>query len=63
MRGRRLRTVQGVLVAVAAFASLRPIAALDAGVELLFAPARAALERVAELRANAWLPAELGDEH
>lgn len=36
-----------MLVAVAAFASLRPIAALDAGVELLFAPARAALELAA----------------
>lgn len=47
MRGRRLRTVQGVLVAVAAFASLRPIAALDAGVEFLFMPARAALELAA----------------
>lgn len=36
-----------MLVAVAAFASLRPIAGLDAGVELLFAPARAALELAA----------------
>ena len=33
-----------MLVAVVAFASLRPITALDEGVELLFLPARAALE-------------------
>ena len=39
-----------MLAAVVAFASLRPITALDEGVELLFLPARAALELGADGR-------------
>ena len=50
--GRRGR----VLVAVVAFASLRPITALDEGVELLFLPARAALELGAPAALRGSLP-------
>ena len=45
-----------MLVAVVAFASLRPITALDEGVELLFLPARAALELGAPAALRASLP-------